>query len=411
MPTNWAGNITYAAPRLERPRSVAELQDLVAASPRIRALGSGHSFTSLPDTDGVLVSLADLAVGPVVDETARTVTVGAGARYGDLAAVLEAGGWALGNLASLPHISVVGAVSTGTHGSGVRNPSMAAAVAALEIVGPHGDLRQVARGDADFDGSVVALGTLGIVSRITLDIEPTYAVRQDVLEDLPFAALIDGFDELAGTAYSVSFFTRWTGDLVEQVWVKSRDLDVGPSIAGTRAASVTRHMLEGGDVRAVTEQGGLSGPWLDRLPHFRLAFTPSNGAELQSEYFVARRHAADAIAALRGVGPRLAPVLMTSEIRTMAGDQLWLSPSEGEDAVAFHFTWRPDTEGVYAVLPAIEEALQSLGARPHWGKCFTTPSARLATLYPRWRDFAALRARVDPDGTFGSAFVDGLLGG
>ncbi len=409
MTTNWAGNITYAAAQVARPGSVEELQELVSRSPRIRALGSGHTFTELPDSEGVLVSLSGIPFDPVVDDAAPTLTVGAGARYGDLPAILEPAGWALGNLASLPHISVVGAVATGTHGSGVRNPSMAAAVAGLQIVGPDGSVREVRRGDADFDGSVVALGALGIVARVTLDIEPTYAVRQDVLEELAFSALTEQFDELAGTAYSVSFFTGWVGETVDQVWVKSRELDRAPSMPGARPATGTRHML-GGDVRAVTEQGGVPGPWLDRLAHFRLAFTPSNGAELQSEYLMPRRHAAAAIQAMRAVGPQLAPVLMVSEIRTVAADSLWLSPSEGEDALAFHFTWRSDTPGVYAVLPVIEAALEPFGARPHWGKCFTTPGSRLAGLYPHWADFAELRGRVDATGKFGNRFLTTLLG-
>ena len=411
--TNWAGNHTYRA-RIERPRSVGELQEVVARERRVRALGSRHSFTDLTDitdtADGVLVSLVDLPTTVEVDERSRTARVTGRATYGDVATQLQAAGWALGNLASLPHISVAGAVATGTHGSGVENGSLATAVASLEIVGPDGEIRTTSRGDADFEGSVVALGALGVVSAVTLDVEPTYDVRQDVYTGLAWHALADELETITSSAYSVSLFTRWTDAGIEQVWLKSRADDVPAELFGALAATTTLHMLEGGATESVTQQGGVRGPWLDRLPHFRMEFTPSRGEELQSEYLLPREHALTAIERLRALGERMAPVLQVCELRTVAADGHWLSSAYGHDVLGVHFTWLRDVERVYAVLPAIEEALLPLGARPHWGKCFVAGAADLAPLYPRFADFRALRDRVDPGRTFGNAFLDRVIG-
>ncbi|GAA2161400.1 xylitol oxidase [Humibacillus xanthopallidus] len=417
--TNWAGNHTYRA-RVERAQSLEQVQQIVAAAPRVRALGSRHSFTDLTDTTdesgaaGVLVSLADLPTTVEVDTEARTARVTGRAAYGDVATRLQAEGWALANLASLPHISVAGAVATGTHGSGVENGSLATAVAALEIVGPDGSIRRVARGDADFEGSVVALGALGVVTAVTLDIEPTYDVRQDAFTGLGWQSLAEHLETITSSAYSVSLFTRWTDAGIDQVWLKSRvgDRATEPprELFGARAATSTLHMIEGGAIEAVTQQGGVPGPWLDRLPHFRMEFTPSRGEELQSEYLLPREHTLEAVERLRALAEVMAPVLMVTELRTVAADSHWLSSSYGHDVVGVHFTWVRDVERVYAVLPLIEDALLPLGARPHWGKCFVAGSAQLEPLYPRIGDFRDLRRRVDPEGKFGNAFVDRVIG-
>ncbi|WP_406829636.1 D-arabinono-1,4-lactone oxidase [Pedococcus sp. KACC 23699] len=417
---NWAGNHTYGALRLARPRSVPELQELVAGADHVRALGSRHSFTALADTDGVLVSVADLAdpacsdpagSGAVeVDARARTATVPGGASYGLVAAELERQGWALASLASLPHISVAGAVATGTHGSGDGTGSLSAAVAGLEMVGADGWLVRLQRGAEGFDGSVVALGALGIVTRVTLDVEPTYAVRQDVFTGLPWSVVESHLDAITGAADSVSLFTRFDDTGVRQVWCKSRGAESPSDFFGAPRATRVLHMLDGAPAESVTDQSGTPGPWLERLPHFRLEFTPSRGAELQSEYLLPRRHAIEALAVLRRLQPVFAPVLQNAEIRTVAADPLWLSGSHDEDVVGIHFTWELDEPAVYAVLPHIEALLLPLGGRPHWGKCFVAAATELAPLYPRWDDFRRLRESRDPERKFGGAFLDRVLG-
>jgi xylitol oxidase len=409
---NWAGNVTYGAAALEAPRSLDELQSLVAGSRRVRALGSRHSFTSISDTAGVLVSLADLPdVGTVeVDEPSATATVGAGAAYGAVGVALERRGWALATLASLPHISVAGAVATGTHGSGDSTGSLASAVAGIEYVGADGELRTLRRGEADFDGSVVALGALGIVTRLTLDVEPTYAVRQDVVTGLSWSTVEEQLDAITSTAHSTSMFTHFDDRGIRQAWFKRRAADPPGELFGGVAATGPLHMLDAAPTESVTDQSGVPGPWLDRLPHFRMEFTPSRGAELQSEYLVPRESGLAAIRELRRLADLMAPVIQVAEIRTVARDALWLSSSYDTDVVAFHFTWLLDEPAVYAVLPVIEAALLPLGARPHWGKCFVATAAELAPLYPRWEDFRRLRDEQDPGRKFGNAFLDTVLG-
>ena len=405
---NWARNYEYTAASLARPTSVGEVQDLVAATDRVRALGSRHSFTGIADSTGTLISLDALDVPIVIDENAMTVTVGGGVLYGDLATTLQDAGWALHNLASLPHISVAGAVATGTHGSGDSNGTLAAAVAGLEIVTATGELLTLRRGDADFDGAVVALGALGIVTRVTLDIQSTFDVRQDLYDDLAWSDLLANFDTVTSSAYSVSVFTDWLGDSIRTVWIKSRmDAAAPPErIFGALRQRSERHMLPDQPASNVTQQGGIAGPWSDRLAHFKLGFTPSRGDELQSEYLVPRRNAVAAIEAVRSIGSRVAPLLFVTELRTMASDALWLSGAYDTDAVGIHFTWKPLGEKVAAILPEIEALLLPLGARPHWGKVFTAGVEQVEGQYPRFDDFRALAARLDPQRKFGNAFLE-----
>lgn len=406
MTRNWAGNIAYEALMLLKPSSVEELQEIVAMTPRIRPLGSRHSFNRIADTDAVQVSVEKLP--DVFGVDGSTVTVGAGVRYGEMVGRLHDAGWALHNLASLPHISIAGAVATGTHGSGDGNGSLATAVAGLQMVTASGELIKVKRGDPDFDGMVVSLGRLGVVTQVTLDIEPTYEMSQHVFENLPWAAIHENFDEITSSAYSVSMFTDW-GEGASTVWLKSRGdvrselFDATPAVAGV-------HPLPGLSSEFTTQQLGQPGPWWDRLPHFRLEFTPSNGEELQTEYLVPRTHALDAIDAVRALAAQVQPLLLVSEIRTIAADNLWLSPSHDVDCVALHFTWRQDIPGVTAFLPILDDALAPFAARPHWGKLFETTPERLRAAYPKLDQFRELVERSDPAGMFANALTRQWLG-
>jgi alditol oxidase len=398
---NWAGNYTFRAGKLHRPTSLEQVRDIVAAAPRVRVLGSRHSFSGIADSSELL-SLEAMPAAVVVDHAAGTVSLPAGLRYGELAEALQAEGVALANLASLPHISVGGAVATGTHGSGDRNGNLAIAVAALELVTSSGEVLTVSRGDPDFDGMVVGLGALGAVTRLTLDVEPAYQVRQRVFEGLAWDALLEHFDEITAIGYSVSAFTR-LGPAVDQVWVKSRvsgPEQVRGELFGAVAAVVDRHPLLGLDPANCSPQLGVPGPWSDRLPHFRMGFTPSNGDELQSEYLLPRGQAAAAVAALRELAGTLRPVLQVCELRTVAADRLWMSPQYGRDSVAVHFTWEPDQPAVERALVDLESALIPLGGRPHWGKVFLADAATIAPLYERLPDFARLAGRLDPRGAF-----------
>jgi alditol oxidase len=405
--TNWAGSYRYQAGKLHRPSSVEQLQQVVAGAPRVRVLGSRHSFTDIADA-AELVSLEGLPADVAVDQEAGTVSVSAGLRYGELAEALEGEGMALANLASLPHTSVAGAVATATHGSGDANGNLASAVAGLELVTSSGELLTVSRGDPAFDGLVVGLGALGAVTRLTLDVEPAYQIRQRVFEGLAWDALHEHFDEITGAGYSVSVFTRW-GEAVDQVWVKRRVTEdpeqVDEELFGARAATVDRHPIIELDPVNCTRQLGVPGPWWDRLPHFRMDFTPSAGAELQSEYLVPRRHAATAIGAVRALADQVRPVLQVSELRTVAADRLWMSPQYREDTVAIHFTWHPDPAGVRRALVELEAALAPCHARPHWGKVFVADATTIAPLYERLPDFRRLADRLDPPGAFRNSWL------
>ena len=404
---NWAGNYRYAAP-IAHPTSIAEVQQLVSAASRVRALGSRHSFNAIADSPGTLVALDRVDDAIVIHPAARSVEVSGGTTYGTLAVELQRQGYALHNLASLPHISVAGAIATGTHGSGDQNGSLATAVSALEIVTATGELLRVDRSTPDFAGTVVALGALGIVTRVTLDIQPSFNVRQFVYENLPWSRVLENFDAVTSSAYSVSLFTDWRGDAVDQAWVKSRGTDFSgdPTFFGGTAAAVGRHPLPGISAINCTEQLGVAGPWSERLAHFRMAFTPSNGDELQSEYHVPREHAVAAIEAMRALSARIAPLLLVSEIRSVATDDLWLSPSYQRAGVALHFTWKPEQAAVEALLPDLEAALAPFAVRPHWGKLFQTDAATLATSFPRLGDFRALADRLDPAGKFRNDFLE-----
>jgi alditol oxidase len=406
--TNWSGNYTYRARAIHSPSTIGELQETIAALPRVRVLGSRHSFTDIADSED-LVTLDGLTREIMIDRGDMTVSVSGAVRYGELAQELAKEGLALANLASLPHISVAGAVATATHGSGDHNGNLATAVAGLELVSSEGNLVHVGRRDPDFDGMVVSLGAAGAITRMTLAVEPAYQVRQQVFEGLRWQTLLEHLDEITSSGYSVSVFTRW-GEAVDQVWVKSRMHGAsGPTadeFFGAVAAPEERHPILGIDPVNCTAQRGLPGPWSERLPHFKMGFKPSSGAEIQSEYIVARRDAARAIEAIRNVAAPFRPLIQVSEIRTVAADALWMSPQYRRDSVAVHFTWNPDQAAVESALVVIEAALAPFNARPHWGKLFMARADTVRHLYERLPDFAALLERVDSRGAFRNSWLE-----
>jgi len=411
---NWAGNYTYRARKLHRPSTIEQAQEIIVNAPHVRVLGSRHSFNDIADSSE-LITLEALPRNVFVDHEANTVSFNAAMTYGELVKTLRAEEVALHNLASLPHISVAGAVATATHGSGVTNGNLATAVAGLELVTSGGEIVEAARGEADFDGLVVGLGALGAVTRITLEVEPAYEVRQRVFEDLSWETLYERFDEITSCGYSVSAFTRW-GEAIDQVWVKSRVMAeperVEDDLFGAVAAVVDQHPIPGMDASLSTPQLGVPGSWADRLPHFRLGFTPSSGEEIQSEYVVPRRHAVGAIEAVRSLAGEIRPFLQMSEVRTVAADRLWMSMNYGEDTVGIHFTWKPWQDEVGGALVRLEAALAPFEVRPHWGKLFDAKAATIAPLYPRLPDFVRLIERLDPRGAFRNPWLKThVLGG
>jgi xylitol oxidase len=418
QPRNWAGNYAYRAAQIHQPETVEQVQELVRHSHKLKALGTRHSFNDIADSPGDLLSLEHFDKILELDSERCAVTVEAGARYGQLATWLHDQGYALHNLASLPHISVAGACATATHGSGDRNGNLATAVSSIEMVTGDGEIVVLSR-DQDheqFEGAVVGLGGLGVVTKLTLDVSPAFEMQQDVYENLALAELEKHYDELTSDIYSVSLFTDWRGSTINQVWLKRQVTDgisikAEPELFGAKLATIRLHPIASISAESCTEQMGVCGPWFERLPHFRMDFTPSSGEELQSEYFIPRQHAFDALRAIDQMREHIAPLLLISEVRTIAADNLWMSPCYKRDSVAIHFTWKQDWEGVRNVLPMIEEALMAFQARPHWAKLFTMSPEHLQSLYEKLPEFRQLLERYDTQGKFRNEFLDKYIFG
>jgi xylitol oxidase len=410
---NWAGNLEYGTDRLYSANSLEKIRKYVKQQSKLKVLGTRHCFNNIADSADNLLSLKSMDEVVALDADAHTVTVNAGITYGQLSPYLHGKGFALHNLASLPHISVAGACSTATHGSGEKNGNLATAVSALEIVTADGEIVRLSRqidGEA-LQGATVGLGSLGVITKITLQIQPTYMMRQYVYESLPLSAVKDHFDAIESSGYSVSLFTDWQNQRMNEVWIKSREekgqsFDAIPEFFGAKRATRNLHPIAELSPENCTEQMGVPGPWYERLPHFRMGFTPSAGKELQSEYFVPRQHAIEAILAIERLRGQVGPHLMISEIRAIAADDLWMSPCYEQACVTIHFTWKQDWPAVSKLLPVIERELAPFNARPHWGKLFTTKPAELKALYKKLPDFVQLSKTYDPQGKFRNKFLD-----
>lgn len=408
--TNWAGNLRYHADKVFAPRTVEDVQQIVRETASLRALGSRHSFNTIADSTTNQISLLHLD-SIDLDEKAHTVTVGAGVRYGTLAPVIDAKGYAVHNLASLPHITVAGAIATATHGSGVHNGNLSTAVRGLEIVTVDGEIKHLTPADPHFAGAVVGLGSLGIVTKVTLAVQPRFDMTQVVYRYLPMAQLEHNLEAIMSAGYSVSLFTDWQNDRIAQVWIKSRVANgekspILPNFYGAKPATRNMHPIEANSAENCTDQMGVPGPWYERMPHFKMNFTPSNGAELQTEYFVPRSRGYEAICAVETLKDKITPHLFISEIRSIAADDLWMSMAYKRDSLAIHFTWKPQTPEVTAILPEIEAKLAPFDARPHWAKVFTFPPATLAARYEKMQAFRSLVKDHDPKGKFRNEFVN-----
>jgi len=415
--TNWAGNLTYQAANFYQPDTVSEIQKWVSTHDKVKVLGTQHCFNAIADSQYNQLSLRKLNRILAIDEEAQTATIQAGASYGQVCESLYQQGYALHNLASLPHISIAGACATATHGSGINNGNLASAVAALEFIDAKGELVSLSRTQNPeiFGGAVVHLGGLGVITQLTLDLVSAFDVKQDVYLDLPLAELESNFIAIMGSGYSVSLFTAYQTDTVNQVWIKTQvdssepSQSADPEFYGAQLAERNIHPLIELSAENCTEQMGIVGPWYDRLPHFKMEFTPSNGVELQTEYFVPIESAVEAYQAIQALATLIRPLLMISEIRTIAADNLWMSPCYKRQAVAFHFTWEQDWERLKSILPRIEEALAPFEVRPHWGKLFTIPPNQLRQSYPKLDDFTQFLAIHDPQGKFRNEFLDTYL--
>jgi alditol oxidase len=413
---NWAGNIEYSTDRVQTSTSLAQVQDYVKTQPKLKVLGTRHCFNNIADSKDGFLSLKPMDEVISLDPAKRTVTVAGGITYGQLCPYLDGKGFALHNLASLPHISVAGACSTATHGSGQRNGNLATAASGLEVATADGTIVNLSRerDGETFNGAVVGLGALGVITRVILDIQPRFMMRQYVYEDLPLRELKEHFDAIESSGYSVSLFTDWQKQRINAVWIKSRieegqEFHASPEFYGAKLATRNLHPITALSAENCTEQMGVPGPWYERLPHFRMGFTPSAGKELQSEYFVPRQQAVEAILAVEKLHDQVSPSLLITEIRTIAADHLWMSPCYEQDCVTIHFTWKPDWPAVSKLLPVIERELAPFNARPHWGKLFTTSPAELKSIYKKMPEFVELSRRYDPQGKFRNEYLNRII--
>ncbi len=411
--TNWAGNLEYSTSNVAYPETVEQLQALVKQAGKLRALGTQHCFNKIADSPHQLVSAKKLDKILALDADKKTVTVEAGVRYGTLGEYLQAKGFALHNLASLPHISVAGSIATATHGSGVKLGNLATVVSGLEFVTAAGEVVTLTRAKdgEQFNGAVVHLGGLGVVTKVTLDIEPTFQVKQDVYENLPFAELEKNFEAIMSSGYSVSLFSDWQKNVISEVWVKSRVIEgeeqkQRTNLFGAKLATRNLHPIRELAAENCTDQMGVPGPWHERLPHFKMNFTPSSGKELQAEYFIPLSNAVAALKAINSLGDKWINDLFISEVRTIAADNLWMSTAYKRPSVSIHFTWKQHTEEVMKLIPIVEEQLAKFGARPHWGKLFTISAAQLKARYERYNDFQQLMRQYDPTGKLRNEFLD-----
>jgi xylitol oxidase len=410
---NWSGNLEYGTERMYSANSLEEVRAFVAKQGKLKVLGTRHCFNTIANSTDQFLSVRPMAKIATLDDKARAVTVEGGMSYGQLCPDLDSKGFALHNLASLPHISIAGACSTATHGSGDKNGNLATAVSALELVTASGDVVRLSRRDdgETFRGAVVGLGALGVITKVTLDVQPTFQVRQFVYENLPMSQWSENFEAIESSAYSVSLFTDWKQQRFNEVWLKNR-VEEGKAMYapeefyGAKRATRNLHPIAELSAENCTEQMGVPGPWYERLPHFKMGFTPSAGKELQSEYFVPRPNAVEAVMAVEQLHEKISPHLLISEIRTIAADDLWMSPCYKQPCVTIHFTWKQDWPAVQKLLPVIERNLAPFGARPHWGKLFTIPPAQLHPNYEKLPKFVALCKKFDPQGKFRNEFLN-----
>jgi xylitol oxidase len=397
---NWSKNIDFNEKGFLQPQSLSELQEMVRSHTRIRARGSAHSFNEIANTDHYAINLSKMPQVIEVNQEKRLVKVSAGLTYGELAPALDKQGWALHNLASLPHISIAGSIATGTHGSGIKNQNLANQVISLSVVTADGDLRNISSGDSEFNALVVGLGLGAIVYQYELKVEESYQIRQVIYPEIPLVEIRGNFDQIMSSAYSVSYFTDWADPQIGNLWCKFRDDQVIPqSIGGAAAATRKFHPIPSVDPQACTEQLGEPGAWFERLPHFKLEFTPSVGEEIQSEFFVARKDADAALAAVAALGAEIAPLLWITELRTIAADNLLLSGSYQRDTLAIHFTWKK-VDAIYPVIAKIENALKPFEARPHWGKVYTTTFEEAVSKFSELAKFKEVIESLDPTRKF-----------
>ena len=407
---NWAGNLTFSAREFIEVNSISKLQQVVSSSQAVKVLATGHSFNAIGDTTETLISIKNLSNGIEIDSQNAQALIPAGMAYADAARYLESNGWAFSNMASLGEVTIAGAISTGTHGSGSNNGVLSTSVVGLEIVLGSGELITIDQSNSEeFAGFVVSLGALGVFTKIKMKIIPSFSVKQFVYENIGIQVVAENFDTVFNSAYSVSYFSNWAKNSTGQIWMKFLDDSSSDNLSdnwlGANQAKAKQHPVKINNPDPCTDQLGISGKWLYRLPHFKLDSSPASGDEVQTEYLVDRKYVNEYIQDLRAIGDEIAPRVYATEIRTIKSDELWLSGAYQRETVGFHFTWKK-SDTLVDFLPRIEEILGKHHGRPHWAKLFSVRSDELSARYPKYSDFEALLKKYDPKQKFRNKFID-----
>ena len=432
IPQNWAKTVYYNH-TIHYPKTVEEIQHILQYHAKIRVLGSMHSFnniTKLPqEFNGVYISMSNMNQVIKCCRGER-VTIQPGITFGELGEYLHERNFGFHNMASLPHITVGGAISTGTHGAGVFNGNLASHVMQVKLISADGKLRTYRIGqDPEFQHIPVSFGLAGIIVEIELDIVPDYDIQQCIYENLPFNTIKKSDYKTAfSSAYSFSIFTQWKNRKFTSIWAKYR-LRKGrngneesimidcPDMNKIKPSSNKVHPLPGGDTSFVS--GGIGKnykePGYVGLPHFLMEGVPSQGEELQSEYFVSS-HMFDVVIEVLfhhfEENPKLYDLLYVSEMRFVAGDKLTLSPQHVlGSSIGFHFTWKKEFDQVVDALKGIENVLKPYNALPHMGKLFTMTGRELEGKYGQrnLRAFQSFVAPLDPLKKFVNPFLQNLI--
>jgi L-gulono-1,4-lactone dehydrogenase len=422
---NWAGTHSCVPVTIEHPKSAREVAGAVRraaeAGRAVRAAGAGHSFSPCVPTDGTLVRLDRL--DRILDADAGTglVKVEAGITLSALNAGLEARGLALPNLGDIDAQSLAGALATGTHGTGARLQNLSAQVEALELVHGAGERRTLTRDDGDLlRAARVGLGSLGIVTAVTLRCVPAFRLR-GVDTTLPLEEVLDGLDERVDAH---DHFEFWTFPHSPLALTRTNDRTDAPVSAPGRARAWLHDVLLDNHALELLSRTGRRFP--RAIPRInRLAAAAASGRERvdvshrifasprlvrfdEMEYAVPREHAADAVRGARAILERH-PVNFPVELRFVAADDALLSPAHGRDTayVAVHVFKGMDGEAPFR---EVERLMAGWGGRPHWGKRSYLGARELKTRYPGWEAFAAARAELDPEGRFENAWARRTLG-
>jgi len=407
---NWAGNLTFSAKEYIEIDSISKLQSIVSKASGVKVLATGHSFNDIADTNQTQISIKNLSNKIEIDSIKKVVLVPAGMQYADVCRYLETKGWALFNTASLGEITVAGAMLTGTHGSGSNNPVLSDCVEGIEMVLESGEIFNISREDSDeFFGFVISLGALGVFTKLKLKIVESFSIKQFVYENIGIQSISENFDDVFDKSYSVSYFSNWKKNSTGQIWMKFLDNNNFPQLPSVwldgNIANANQHPVKVNDPSPCTDQMGVSGKWLYRLPHFKLDSSPASGDEVQTEYLVDRAYVSHYIDELSNIGDEIAARVYATEIRTIKADDLWLSGAHGRQTVGFHFTWKK-SDSLQTFLPKIEEILGNHNGRPHWGKLFSTPRENLIGRYPKYSNFEDLLKKYDPNKKFRNSFIN-----